>query len=152
MFGNPETTSGGLALKYYASVRMEVRRTETVKNGTEPIGARVKVKVVKNKVAPPFQQAEFDIMFDRAAGRWGISRAGSLLDMGVDLGFIGKSGAYFSYGDIRLGQGRENARSFLEDNEALMDDLEKKIRQSRVEPVVTAVDLEEEEDEEVPEL
>ena len=152
MFGNPETTSGGLALKYYASVRMEVRRTETVKNGTEPIGARVKVKVVKNKVAPPFQQAEFDIMFDRAAGRWGISRAGSLLDMGVDLGFIGKSGAYFSFGDIRLGQGRENARSFLEDNEALMDELEKKIRQSRVEPVVTAADLEEEEEDELPEV
>ena len=147
MFGNPETTSGGLALKYYASVRMEVRRTETVKNGTEPIGARVKVKIVKNKVAPPFQQAEFDIMFDRAAGRWGISRAGSLLDMGVDLGFIGKSGAYFSFNDIRLGQGRENARSFLEDNPLLMDEIEKLIRQSRAEPVVVAADLEEEEDE-----
>ncbi len=147
MFGNPETTSGGLALKYYASVRMEVRRTETVKNGTEPVGARVKVKIVKNKVAPPFQQAEFDIMFDRAAGRWGISRAGSILDMGVDLGYIGKSGAYFSYGDIRLGQGRENARAFLEDNPELMDDIEKRIRLSQAEPVVTVAEIDEEEDE-----
>ncbi len=123
MFGNPETTSGGLALKYYASVRMEVRRTETVKNGADAVGARVKVKIVKNKVAPPFRQAEFDIMFGK-----GISRSGSMLDMGVDLGIIHKSGAYFSYGDIRLGQGRENARNFLEDNEGLMDEIEGKIR------------------------
>jgi recombination protein RecA len=86
-------------------------------------------------------------MFDRAAGRWGISRAGSLLDMGVDLGFIGKSGAYFSFNDIRLGQGRENARAFLEDNEALMDEIEKLIRQSRAEPIVTAADLEDDDDE-----
>ena len=150
MFGNPETTTGGLALKYYASVRMEVRRTETVKNGTEPVGARVKVKVVKNKVAPPFQQAEFDIMFDRAANRWGISRAGSLLDMGVEMTIIGKSGAYFSYGDIRLGQGRENARAFLEDNEPLMDEIEKRIRASRAEPIVP-IAIVDEEDEEEPE-
>ncbi|HLJ53838.1 MAG TPA: recombinase RecA [Chthonomonadaceae bacterium] len=150
MFGNPETTSGGLALKYYASVRMEVRRTETVKNGTEPVGARVKVKIVKNKVAPPFQQAEFDIMFDRASGRWGISRAGSLLDMGVDLGMIGKSGAYFSYNDIRLGQGRENARAFLEDNPALMDEIEKQIRATNSEPILAPADLDDEDEE--PEL
>ncbi|HEV2473839.1 MAG TPA: recombinase RecA [Chthonomonadales bacterium] len=123
MFGNPETTSGGLALKYYASVRMEVRRTETVKNGTDAVGTRVKVKVVKNKVAPPFRQAEFDIMFGK-----GISRSGSVLDLGVDMGIIGKSGAYFSYNDSRLGQGRENARQFLEDNEKIMEEIEARIR------------------------
>ncbi|MBC7529484.1 MAG: recombinase RecA [Chthonomonadaceae bacterium] len=123
MFGNPETTSGGLALKYYASVRMDVRRTETVKVGTDAVGARVRVKIVKNKVAPPFRQAEFDIMFGK-----GISRSGSIIDLGVDLGFIHKAGAYFSYNDIRLGQGRENARAFLDDNEALMDEIEAGIR------------------------
>ena len=139
MFGNPETTSGGLALKYYASVRMEVRRTETVKNGTDAIGARVKVKIVKNKVAPPFKQAEFDIMFGK-----GISRSGSILDMGVDLGVISKSGSYFSYGDIRLGQGRENARTFFEENEHLMDEAEAKIRESSLGlPVVAAAILDE---------
>ena len=140
MFGNPETTSGGLALKYYASVRMEVRRTETVKNGTDAVGARVKVKVVKNKVAPPFRQAEFDIMFGK-----GISRSGSLLDMGVDLGFISKSGAYFSYGDFRLGQGRENARQFLEENPDLMAEIENRIRANAAEaPILNAAVVEEE--------
>ncbi len=140
MFGNPETTSGGLALKYYASVRMEVRRTETVKSGTDAVGARVKVKIVKNKVAPPFRAAEFDIMFGR-----GISRSGSLLDMGVDSGIIGKSGAYFSYGDIRLGQGRENARQFLEENEELMEEIEGRIRANGAEaPVLNAAAVEEE--------
>jgi recombination protein RecA len=142
MFGNPETTSGGLALKYYASVRMEVRRTETVKSGTDAVGARVKVKVVKNKVAPPFKQAEFDIMFGK-----GISRSGSMLDMGVDLGIINKSGAYFSYGDIRLGQGRENARAFLEDNEPLMDEIESRIRTHGADlPVVDVAELDEDEE------
>lgn len=141
MFGNPETTTGGLALKYYASVRMEVRRTETVKSGTDAVGARVKVKVVKNKVAPPFKQAEFDIMFGR-----GISRSGSLLDMGVDTGIIHKSGAYFSYGDIRLGQGRENARQFLEDNEPLMAEIEGRIRkEAAAAPVVPAAGVDDEE-------
>jgi len=143
MFGNPETTSGGLALKYYASVRMEVRRTETVKNGTDAVGARVKVKVVKNKVAPPFRQAEFDIMFGK-----GISRSGSMLDMGVDIGIINKSGAYFSYGDIRLGQGRENARAFLEDNEPLMDEIENRIRTNSLDtPVLNIAEVEEEDEE-----
>ncbi len=142
MFGNPETTSGGLALKYYASVRMEVRRTETVKSGADAVGARVKVKVVKNKVAPPFRQAEFDIMFGK-----GISRSGSMLDMGVDIGIIGKSGAYFSYGDIRLGQGRENARNFLEDNEKLMDEIEAKIRANSADTPVVHAALVEEDDE-----
>jgi recombination protein RecA len=141
MFGNPETTSGGLALKYYASVRMEVRRTETVKSGTDAVGARVKVKIVKNKVAPPFRQAEFDIMFGK-----GISRSGSMLDMGVDLGIVSKSGSYFSYGDIRLGQGRENARNFLEDNAPLMDEIEGRIRTHGADlPVVDPGEIEEEE-------
>ena len=143
MFGNPETTSGGMALKYYASVRLEVRRTETVKNGTDAVGARVKVKVVKNKVAPPFKQAEFDIMFGK-----GISRSGSMLDMGVDIGIIHKAGAYFSFGDIRLGQGRENARAFLEDNEPLMDEIEGRIRNKGAETtIVNLADMEEEDDE-----
>ncbi|CCW35684.1 RecA protein [Chthonomonas calidirosea] len=139
MFGNPETTSGGLALKYYASVRLEVRRTETVKNGADPVGARVKVKVVKNKVAPPFRQAEFDILFGR-----GISRAGGVLDMGVELGLVQKSGSYFSYGDVRLGQGRENARTFLEEHEEILDEIENKIRATAsAVPVIGAADLEE---------
>ncbi|HLI48669.1 MAG TPA: recombinase RecA [Chthonomonas sp.] len=139
MFGNPETTSGGLALKYYASVRLEVRRTETVKNGADPVGARVKVKVVKNKVAPPFRQAEFDILFGR-----GISRAGGVLDMGVELGLVQKSGSYFSYGDVRLGQGRENARQFLEEHEEILDEIENKIRAAAsAVPVIGAADIEE---------
>jgi recombination protein RecA len=140
MFGNPETTSGGLALKYYASVRMEVRRTETVKNGTDAVGARVKVKVVKNKVAPPFRQAEFDIMFGK-----GISRSGSLLDMGVEMNLINKSGAYFSYGDTRLGQGRENARQFLEEHEPVMDEIEARIRAKGSDvPILNAAVIEDE--------
>jgi recombination protein RecA len=139
MFGNPETTSGGLALKYYASVRMEVRRTETVKNGTEAVGARVKVKVVKNKVAPPFRQAEFDILFGK-----GISRAGSLIDIGVDMAIITKSGSYFSFGDTRLGQGRENARTFLEENEAIMAEIESRIRSHGAPQVLEAVPDEDE--------
>ncbi len=139
MFGNPETTSGGLALKYYASVRMEVRRTETVKNGTEAVGARVKVKVVKNKVAPPFRQAEFDILFGK-----GISRAGSLIDIGVDMAIITKSGSYFSFGDTRLGQGRENARTFLEENEAIMAEIESRIRSHGAPQVLDAVPDEDE--------
>ncbi len=143
MFGNPETTSGGLALKYYASVRLEVRRTETVKNGADPVGARVKVKVVKNKVAPPFRQAEFDILFGR-----GISRAGGVLDMGVELGLVQKSGSYFSYGDVRLGQGRENARLFLEEHEEILDEIENKIRAAAsAVPVIGAADMEEAETE-----
>ncbi len=123
MFGNPETTPGGRALKFWASVRMEVRRTETVKSGTDSIGARTKVKIVKNKVAPPFRIAEFDIMFGE-----GISIAGGILDMGVELSIITKSGAYFSYGDLRLGQGRENARQFLKDNPQVLKEIEDRIR------------------------
>ena len=141
MFGNPETTSGGLALKYYASVRLDVRRIETVKIGTEAVGARVRVKIVKNKVAPPFKQAEFDIMFGK-----GISRSGSCLDMGVDMGMVTKSGAYFSYGDIRLGQGRENAKQFLDDNEPLLEELDAKIRAAHAIVAVAPVPVIEDED------
>ncbi|MCX6378026.1 MAG: recombinase RecA [Armatimonadetes bacterium] len=141
MFGSPETTSGGLALKYYASVRLDVRRIETVKNGTDPVGARVRVKVVKNKVAPPFKQAEFDIIFGK-----GISRAGSLLDMGVDMGVLTKSGSYLSFGDTRLGQGRENARTFLDEHPEVMEEIESRIRQkSTVSTIMSIPSIEDEE-------
>src|SRR5438105_2274444 len=122
MFGNPETTSGGLALKFYSSVRLDVRKVTSVKDGEETIGARVKVRVVKNKVAPPFKQAEFDLMYDR-----GISWEGDLLDLGIDDKFIEKSGSWISYGDIRLGQGRENAKQYLRDNPALVEEINRKI-------------------------
>ncbi|MCL5283155.1 MAG: recombinase RecA, partial [Armatimonadetes bacterium] len=131
MFGNPETTPGGRALKFWASVRLDVRRTETVKQGSDPIGARTKVKVVKNKVAPPFRVAEFDIMFGR-----GISKPGGILDIAVELGIVSKSGAYFSYNDLRIGQGRENARVFLEENPTLMGEIEAKIRSNGSIPAV----------------
>src|SRR5690554_193388 len=111
IFGNPETTPGGRALKFYSSVRMDVRRIETLKQGTEPIGNRTRVKVVKNKVAPPFKQAEFDIIYGE-----GISREGSILDMAAEHDIINKSGAWYSYQDIRIGQGRENSRQFLKEN------------------------------------
>ena len=123
MFGNPETTTGGRALKFYASVRLDVRRIESLKDGTEVVGNRTRVKVVKNKVAPPFKQAEFDIMYGR-----GISREGSLIDMGVDAGLIRKAGAWFTYGDDQLGQGKENARNFLRKNPKIADELDRKIR------------------------
>ena len=123
MYGNPETTTGGRALKFYSSVRLDVRRGEQLKNGTEPIGNRTKVKVVKNKVAPPFKVAEFDIIYGE-----GISKWGSLLDMAVERDIIHKSGAWFSYEDQRIGQGRENARQFLRDNPELADKIEQSLR------------------------
>jgi recombination protein RecA len=123
LYGNPETTPGGRSLKFWASVRLEVRRAETIKDGTEPIGARTKVKVVKNKVAPPFKATEFDLLFGR-----GISRGGDLLDVAAKLGIIGKSGTYYNYGELRLGQGRDNARQFLEDNPQILDEIDKKVR------------------------
>jgi recombination protein RecA len=123
MFGSPETTTGGQALKFYASVRLDIRRIETLKTGQEAIGARARVKVIKNKVAPPFRQAEFDILAND-----GISREGNILDVGVDLGIIRKSGAWFYLGEDRLGQGRENVRTFLKENAALTDEIERLIK------------------------
>lgn len=123
MFGNPETTPGGRALKFYASIRMDIRKVESLKQGEEVIGNRVKVKVVKNKVAPPFKSAEFDILYGQ-----GISREGELLDLGADVGVIQKSGSWYSYQEERLGQGRENARQFLVDNPDLANSLEREIR------------------------
>lgn len=123
MFGNPETTPGGRALKFYASVRLDVRRSDSIKQGEEVIGNRTRVKVIKNKVAPPFKQAEFDIMYGH-----GISREGNVLDVGVREEIIQKSGAWFSYNDVRLGQGRENSKQFLRENEDILYEIENKIR------------------------
>ncbi|MDO5726671.1 MAG: recombinase RecA [Bowdeniella nasicola] len=121
-FGSPETTTGGKALKFYSSVRLDVRRIETLKEGSEPVGNRTRVKVVKNKMAPPFKQAEFDILYGQ-----GISREGSLIDLGVDHGIIRKSGSWFTYDGDQLGQGKENVRRFLKDNRELADEIEQKI-------------------------
>lgn len=124
MFGNPETTTGGRALKFYSSVRMDVRRIETLKQGGEFIGNRVRVKVVKNKVAPPFKEAEFDIMFGQ-----GISREGDILDIAADLGIINKSGAWYAYNGEKIGQGRENAKQYLKENELICEEVESKVRE-----------------------
>jgi recombination protein RecA len=123
MFGNPETTPGGRALKFYASVRLDIRRVETIKTGTESVGNRVRVKVVKNKVAPPFRVAEFDVMYGE-----GISKEGGLLDVGVAMDVVDKTGAWFTYAETRLGQGREASKDFLRQNEAIATDIESKIR------------------------
>ncbi|HTB54224.1 MAG TPA: recombinase RecA [Trebonia sp.] len=124
MFGSPETTSGGKALKFYASVRLDIRRIETLKDGTESVGNRTRVKVVKNKLAPPFRNAEFDILYGI-----GISREGSLIDLGVEQGIVRKAGAWYTYEGDQLGQGKENARNFLHDNEDLANEIEKKIKE-----------------------
>ena len=124
MFGSPETTTGGKALKFYASIRLDVRRIETLKDGSEPVGSRTRVKVVKNKVSPPFKQAEFDIIYGE-----GISREGGLIDKGVEQGFVCYSGAWYMYEGDQLGQGKENARSFLRDNPDLADEIEKRIKE-----------------------
>ncbi|MCI0637672.1 MAG: recombinase RecA [Gemmataceae bacterium] len=126
MFGNPETTSGGLALKFYSSVRLDIRKINAIKEGEENVGSRVRVKVVKNKVAPPFRQAEIDLMFDR-----GLSREGDLIDLGVEDKILEKSGAWINYGEMRLGQGRENAKQFLRENPALVEEISKKILEKR---------------------
>ena len=123
MFGSPETTPGGRALKFYSSVRLDIRRIESIKDGVEVVGNRTRVKVVKNKVSPPFKQCEFDIMYGK-----GISREGSLLDIGVDLGFVKKSGAWYTYEGEQLGQGRENAKQFLADNPEVMVEISERIR------------------------
>jgi recombination protein RecA len=125
VFGNPEVTTGGRALKFYSSTRIDLRRAEIIKQGNEAIGNRVRAKVVKNKVAPPFRTAEFDIMFDH-----GISKEGNLLDIGLELGLVSKAGAFFSYGDTRLGQGRESAKQHLIQNPELAQEIEQKIRAS----------------------
>jgi recombination protein RecA len=123
MFGNPETTPGGRALKFYASVRLDIRRLDAIKQGTESIGVRTKVKVVKNKLAPPFREAEFDVMYGE-----GISREGNVLDLAVEQGIVEKSGTWFSYRDQRIGQGRDNARKFLRENPRVMGDIETAVR------------------------
>src|SRR5213080_2880871 len=123
MFGNPETTSGGKALKFYASIRLDIRRIDSIKQGTDVMGSRTRVKVVKNKVAPPFRVAEFDIMYSE-----GISREGGLIDLGLEMGLVKKSGAWFTVGDIRLGQGRENAKEFLRQNSDVASAIEEQIR------------------------
>lgn len=124
MFGNPETTTGGRALKFYSSVRLEVRKTESLKQGNDVVGNRTKIKVVKNKIAPPFKQAEFDIMYGE-----GISHEGSLVDLGTELDVINKSGAWYSYNDNRLGQGRENVKEFLKQNPQIAQEIDSKIRE-----------------------
>ncbi len=123
MFGNPETTAGGKALKFYASVRLDIRRTDSIKQGQDVVGSRTRVRVVKNKVAPPFKTAEFDIMYSE-----GISREGGLIDLGLEMGIVKKSGAWFTVGDIRLGQGRENAKEFLRQNSDVASAIEEQIR------------------------
>jgi recombination protein RecA len=135
-FGNPETTTGGNALKFYASVRLDIRRSEAIKSGQEIIGNRTRVKIVKNKVAPPFKQVEFDIMYGS-----GISTAGELLDLAVQHNIIAKSGAWFSYSDERIGQGRDNAKGYLQENPTLAADIEAKIRQHLSMPQVSSESL-----------
>jgi recombination protein RecA len=135
MFGNPETTPGGRALKFYASVRLDVRKIETIKQGTEMIGSRTRVKVVKNKVAPPFKEAEFDIIYGE-----GISKEGNILDVAVNLDIVNKSGAWFSYNGQRIGQGRENSKQFLRQNPELLKEIEGKIRENYNQAFLKSVD------------
>ena len=131
MFGNPETTTGGNALKFYSSIRIDIRRSTQLKDGDEIKGNRVKVKIVKNKVAPPFRRAEFDVMYGK-----GISKIGEIIDIGVDLNILKKSGSWFSYGETRLGQGRDSIKSLLLDNPELAEELENKIKEALVKPEV----------------
>jgi recombination protein RecA len=146
MFGNPETTSGGKALKFYASVRLDIRRTDTIKQGQDVMGSRTRVRVVKNKVAPPFRVAEFDIMYSE-----GISREGGLIDLGLEMGLVKKSGAWFNVGDIRLGQGRENAKDFLRQNSDVAQALDEQIRGNISSFKAAEIDAEEDEDDEIEE-
>ena len=143
MFGNPETTAGGRALKYYASVRMDIRRIESIKQDGEVVGNRTRVKVVKNKVAPPFRETEFDIMYGK-----GISKSGNILDVAVNLDLIEKSGSWFSYNGERIGQGRENVKKYLEDNPEVMQEVEEKIRENFSEAFEKSLGDEESEEDE----
>jgi len=146
MFGNPETTSGGLALKFYASVRMDVRRIESIKQGGQTVGNRTRVTIKKNKVAPPFRQAEFDIMYNR-----GISKEGDLLDLGSGMGLVEKRGAFYSFNNMRLGQGRENAKEFLEKSPEIAQQIEAAVREAAamltVQPIVVPEDSGEDQEE-----
>ena len=129
VYGNPETTTGGNALKFYASVRIDIRRMSVIKDGEEQLGTRTKVKVVKNKVAPPFKRAEFDIMFGE-----GISKIGEIVDLGVDYGVVKKAGSWFSYGDRKIGQGRDAVKELLKNDEELRNEIEGKVRESMKAP------------------
>ena len=137
MFGNPETTTGGRALKFYSSVRLDVRRIESLKVAGEVVGSRTRIKVVKNKVAPPFKEAEFDIMFGK-----GISREGDILDLAANENIIIKSGAWFAYNDAKIGQGRENAKIYLKENPEIMEEVENKVREKFSLPVSAAASKE----------
>ncbi|MBQ7636885.1 MAG: recombinase RecA, partial [Lachnospiraceae bacterium] len=139
MFGNPETTTGGRALKFYASVRMDVRRIESIKAGGEVIGNRTKIKIVKNKVAPPFKEAEFDIMFGK-----GISKTGDILDLATEENIIVKSGAWFSYNDEKIGQGRENVKNYLDERPAVLREIENKVREKHGFAILPPIDANEE--------
>jgi recombination protein RecA len=147
MFGNPEVTPGGRALKFYASVRIDIRRIDTIKQGDQFMGNRTRIKIVKNKVAPPFKQAEFDIMYGE-----GISREGDVLDIGVKEEIVQKSGAWFAYGDIRLGQGRENAKQYFKDNALVMFEIENKIREKYNLPLAKAPVIDKKEAKQVKEI
>jgi recombination protein RecA len=142
MFGNPETTPGGRALKFYSSVRLDVRRIEAIKQSNEIIGNRTKVKVVKNKVAPPFKEAEFDIIYGK-----GISKEGNILDVAVNLDIVNKSGAWFSYNGQKIGQGRENAKQFIRENGELLKEIEAKIRENYNQAFIKSIDAHIEKDE-----
>jgi recombination protein RecA len=141
MFGNPETTPGGRALKFYASVRLDIRRIETIKTGTESVGNRVRVKVVKNKVAPPFRVAEFDVMYGE-----GVSKEGGLLDVGVAMDVVNKTGAWFTFEETRLGQGREAAKEFLKGNEPIAMEIERRIRGKLIDVTIPVEGIEEAEE------
>ena len=134
MFGNPETTTGGNALKFYSSVRVDIRRSSQIKDGDKILGNRVKVKIVKNKMAPPFKRAEFDVMYGK-----GISKVGEIIDIGVELNILKKSGSWFSYGETRLGQGRDSIKNLLLDNPELCEELEEKIKNALDTPDTTKV-------------
>ena len=142
LYGDPETTPGGRALKFYASVRIDIRKTENLKNGSEQYGSRVKAKVVKNKVAPPFKIAEFDILYGK-----GISKQSEIIDIGIELGIIEKSGSWFSYDGTRIAQGKDNVRAFMEEHPEMMDEIEQKIRAEKDKVEMTLSEEMDEDDE-----